>query len=55
MENLIFLFQGFMVALQPINIGAAMLGAVLGIIVGAMPGIGSLAGGTMGSSGSRKS
>ena len=25
-----------MVALQPINIGAAMLGAVLGIIVGAM-------------------
>ena len=33
-----------MVALQPINIGAAMLGAVLGIIVGAMPGIGSLAG-----------
>lgn len=44
MENLIFLFQGFMVALQPINIGAAMLGAVLGIIVGAMPGIGSLAG-----------
>lgn len=44
MENLTLLIQGFGVALSPQNIGAAMIGAVLGIIVGAMPGIGSLAG-----------
>ena len=32
------------VALALQNIGAALLGAVLGLVVGAMPGIGSLAG-----------
>ena len=31
-------------ALTPMNVGACMLGAILGLIVGAMPGIGSLAG-----------
>ncbi|MGE4283945.1 MAG: tripartite tricarboxylate transporter permease [Clostridia bacterium] len=36
--------EGFKVALTLQNMGAAALGAVLGIIVGAMPGIGSLAG-----------
>ncbi len=38
------LMNGFSIALSLENIGAAMLGAVLGIIVGAMPGIGSLVG-----------
>lgn len=44
MESLRLLLQGFSVALTPINIGVAMLGAILGLIVGAMPGVGSLAG-----------
>lgn len=44
MENIQFLLEGFTVALSPQNMGAAMVGAVLGLIVGAMPGIGSLAG-----------
>lgn len=44
MDNFIQLFQGFIVALTPANIFAACLGAILGLIVGAMPGIGSLAG-----------
>lgn len=44
MENFELLFQGFQTALTVPNIGAALLGAVLGLIVGAMPGIGSLAG-----------
>lgn len=44
MENIGLLLQGFQVALTFENIGAALLGAILGLIVGAMPGIGSLAG-----------
>lgn len=44
MESLSLLFQGFAVALNPQNLGAAFLGAFLGLVVGAMPGIGSLAG-----------
>lgn len=44
MENIGLLLQGFQVALTPENIGAAALGAILGLVVGAMPGIGSLAG-----------
>lgn len=44
MSNLQLLGQGFLIALTPQNIGAAILGAILGLIVGAMPGIGSLAG-----------
>ncbi|MBP3508893.1 tripartite tricarboxylate transporter permease [Oscillibacter sp.] len=44
MENFASLLAGFQVALAPENIGACLLGAVLGLIVGAMPGIGSLAG-----------
>jgi len=43
-ENLELLLRGFSVALTPDNLGAALLGAILGLIVGAMPGIGSLAG-----------
>lgn len=44
MENLTSLLAGFSVALAPSNILACVLGAILGLIVGAMPGIGSLAG-----------
>lgn len=44
MENIELLINGFLIALSPGNIGAALMGAVLGLIVGAMPGIGSLAG-----------
>lgn len=44
MENFLLLLRGFETALTFQNIGAALLGAVLGLIVGAMPGIGSLAG-----------
>ena len=36
--------MGFGVALQPYNIMVAAVGAMMGLIVGAMPGIGSLAG-----------
>lgn len=44
METLSYLMSGFQTALTFQNIGAAAIGAVLGIIVGAMPGIGSLVG-----------
>lgn len=44
MENFAMLFAGFQTVLDPVNIGACMLGAILGLVVGAMPGIGSLAG-----------
>lgn len=44
MQNFQMLFDGFLTALTPLNFLACMLGAILGLIVGAMPGIGSLAG-----------
>lgn len=44
MENLELLLNGFSIALTLPNLLAAMCGAVLGLIIGAMPGIGSLAG-----------
>ncbi|NLE16786.1 MAG: hypothetical protein GX626_13075, partial [Spirochaetales bacterium] len=44
MENLQMLFMGFSVLFTMENILATLLGAILGLIVGAMPGIGSLAG-----------
>lgn len=44
MENFTSLLSGFQVVLTPENIGVCMLGAILGLVVGAMPGIGSLAG-----------
>ncbi len=44
MENIAHLLQGFGVLFTPTNIAVTVLGAVLGLIVGAMPGIGSLAG-----------
>ncbi len=44
MENFSLLAQGFSTALTFTNIFAALVGAFLGMIIGAMPGIGSLAG-----------
>ena len=44
MGNFAYLLQGFSVAMLPVNILAALAGSVMGIVVGAMPGIGSLAG-----------
>ena len=44
MDTLTYLMSGFQTALTFQNVGAALLGSVLGIIVGAMPGIGSLVG-----------
>ena len=44
MENLMMLFSGFGVVFTLQNLGVCLLGAILGLIVGAMPGIGSLAG-----------
>lgn len=44
LENFASLLQGFQVVFDPQNIGVCMLGAILGLIVGAMPGLGSLAG-----------
>ncbi len=44
MENLAHLFHGFAVALEPSNLLAAIFGCIMGLLVGAMPGIGSLAG-----------
>ncbi len=44
METLQLLLQGFQIALSFQNLLAAAVGALLGLAVGAMPGIGSLAG-----------
>ena len=44
MENIQLLLNGFTTVFTLQNVGACLLGAVLGLIVGAMPGIGSLAG-----------
>lgn len=44
MDNLMMLLQGFSVVFSLENLLVCLLGAVLGLIVGAMPGIGSLAG-----------
>lgn len=44
MENFSMLLGGFSVVLTMQNVLVTLLGAVLGLIVGAMPGIGSLAG-----------
>lgn len=44
MENFVLLISGFQTVFDPINLAACLLGAILGLIVGAMPGIGSLAG-----------
>ncbi|MDR1520402.1 MAG: tripartite tricarboxylate transporter permease, partial [Planctomycetota bacterium] len=44
MTTLQHLGDGFTVALDPVNLLAALVGAILGLIVGALPGIGALTG-----------
>src|SRR6195952_1957877 len=40
MEELVNLFAGFAVALQPFNIAVMILGIVLGVVIGVLPGLG---------------
>ncbi|MFZ2154508.1 MAG: tripartite tricarboxylate transporter permease, partial [Bradyrhizobium sp.] len=40
MEEIVNLFHGFAVALQPFNIMVMVLGIVLGVIIGVLPGLG---------------
>ena len=44
MEVVPLLIDGIFVALQPINLGLAVLGVIVGLFVGAMPGLGSVNG-----------
>ena len=40
MEEIVNLFHGFAVALQPFNIMVMVIGIVLGVIIGVLPGLG---------------
>ena len=44
MEVLGHLFEGILIALEPVNLGLAIIGVVIGLFVGAMPGLGSVNG-----------
>lgn len=44
METLQFLLDGFVVALQPINLFLVIIGCAVGLFIGAMPGLGSVNG-----------
>jgi len=44
MEILAALGQGIIIALEPINLGLAIIGVIVGLFVGAMPGLGSVNG-----------
>jgi len=44
METLQFLFDGFLVAFQPLNLMLVVLGCAVGLFIGAMPGLGSVNG-----------
>ena len=44
MEVVVLLLDGVWAALQPTNLGLAFLGVVIGLFVGAMPGLGSVNG-----------
>jgi len=44
MEILAALGQGILIALEPINLGLAIIGVIVGLFVGAMPGLGSVNG-----------
>ncbi|WP_422367156.1 tripartite tricarboxylate transporter permease [Pelagibius sp.] len=44
MEILQHLFDGFLIAFQPLNLGLVVLGVVVGLFIGAMPGLGSVNG-----------
>ncbi|MBL6782283.1 MAG: tripartite tricarboxylate transporter permease [Alphaproteobacteria bacterium] len=44
MEVLGHLFEGILIALEPVNLGLAIIGVIIGLFVGAMPGLGSVNG-----------
>ena len=44
MEILSHLIEGIWIALQPFNLGLAVTGVIVGLFVGAMPGLGSVNG-----------
>ncbi|MBT6094517.1 MAG: tripartite tricarboxylate transporter permease [Rhodospirillaceae bacterium] len=44
MDVVVSLLDGILVALEPINLGLAVVGVVVGLFVGAMPGLGSVNG-----------
>jgi putative tricarboxylic transport membrane protein len=44
METLNLLLDGFAIALQPLNLGLIVAGVVVGLFIGAMPGLGSVNG-----------
>ncbi len=44
MEILSLLASGFLIAFEPLNLGMALLGVTLGLVIGAMPGLGSVNG-----------
>ena len=44
MDILFSLIDGIMIALQPMNLGLAIVGVIVGLFVGAMPGLGSVNG-----------
>jgi len=44
MDILASLLNGILIALEPINLGLAIIGVIVGLFVGAMPGLGSVNG-----------
>ena len=44
MEILGLLFDGFLIAIQPLNITVVIIGVIVGLFIGAMPGLGSVNG-----------
>ena len=44
METLSLLTDGFIIAFQPLNLGLVIGGVVVGLFIGAMPGLGSVNG-----------
>ena len=44
MDVIAALMSGILVALEPINLGLAIVGVIVGLFVGAMPGLGSVNG-----------
>ncbi len=44
MEIIQHLFDGFLIAFQPLNLGLVVLGVIVGLFIGAMPGLGSVNG-----------
>jgi putative tricarboxylic transport membrane protein len=44
MDVLLSLYGGILIALEPVNLGLAIVGVIVGLFVGAMPGLGSVNG-----------